>query len=350
MEANEKLSGDNQKINTLRGSQGSSYDGSQDSEPSKVVFDPCYVPEIDENYNEVTIHHTIVSPRVEEHTIPKNNSSECNEASFSHGSLKNTTVEREGLTDRQRNYVTEDLSEPVGGEEEDDDSLTDEGIPLSGTFIGSDIFGPSPVTAESEEELQHVEIHEYFELQRRSLCGQYRTGPIAMYTDPYEIEREIEKMDSKIEIGQSGAMNSVNAFHTESEGFQKEYFRPINPIMLEDDDEEFIAEELEYSEKRELCSYHKYTLGPFYSHPVPMDDILEHRINFQEPSLGWVLPDIAGEYHADSLTAVVPFAIEMREEDREFYSKQGNKNSSVARILSYFQYMTASTILNRHEW
>lgn len=318
VEDNAAIADNNQ--GNLEGSKESvifTYCDSQDSVNSEVSYDPCYIAETAENHYEVTIHHTAVSPRVDYSSKEDNTDLNSNVVSIREGDMRD--FHKHDLCSK-RYYSTEvdeisKYNDPYYSL--DDDKET----PMSEPFMASEKFYHSLATVESEEDLLNAEVHEYFEIQRRSLRGQYRYGPIGMQTAQHEIEKEL---DSKIERGTTKNMEPYQTLIAKPREYLSEGYPPICPVPLEDD-EELLIEELEYAHTREFSSYDKYTQGPLTYHPMPMDDILEERINFQIPRFYWVCPSIASEYHGDNLTAVVPFASEMREEDREHYPKQSKQ-------------------------
>ena len=293
------------------------YCNSQDSVTSEVSYDPCFIAETVEDHYEATIHHTAISPRVDYISKEDNSYQNCNLVSIREAN--NGDFRKNDLCSKR--YYLRDVDEISQYNEPCHSLDEDKEIRMSEPFSKSESFLYSLATVESEEDLLNAEVHEYFDIQRRALRRQDRFGPIGMQIAQNEIEKEI---DAKIERGIPKNMEPFqNLIATPRECLREDY-SPICPVPL-DDDEELLIEELEYVHTREFSSYDKYTQGPFNYHPMPMDDILEERINFPSPRICWMCPSIANEYHGDSLTAVVPFASEMREEDREHYPKQSKQ-------------------------
>lgn len=282
-------------------------------QPSEFICDPCFVQEDEENCNDVKIHYTIVSPRI--------NDSYDDDCADDGGIsvLKSECISKVDdeedidLNERQRSFVNSEIDGDDLFYENGDIFDDNDGIPISKNFIG---FETPLLVVDSEDELENVEVHEYFEVQRRSLRGQYRAGPLGREIDQEEVEREIDFM---IEKDRSGC--------TPEERENEIHIRTCPLIMDNDlyddgDDEEFLAEQNEYLSGRILSSFNKNT--PMNYHPIPMDDILEGGLNAQAPRICWVCPEIASDYHGDNITAVVPFANEITEEEQEKIPEQGN--------------------------
>ena len=294
------------------------------SVPAQVIYDPSYVPENEEYIEEVTVRHTILSPRTNEETDAFSND-EPNPGNFNDAHCYDSIQDNQPFNCKERSYSTDVTSENDRNSQSECASDDEEITMTSDNFI---CFDQSLLTEGWEEELQNAEIHEYFELQRRSLHGQYRIGPIGRPVDQEEIEKEI---DAKIENPGLRSIDSREHYHdpfTNSIDF--EHLCPIE----EDDDEEFLAEEQEYFEERTMSRYEKYTRGLSSFHPVSMDDVLEERLNLKASHVRWVFPDAANDYHGDSYTAIVPFANEIKEEDQEIHQKK-SKYEAICLLIFY---------------
>ena len=275
-----------------------------------MIADPCYVADSIENCYEVTIHHTVLHQKVAHLSSEEN--ADHNSASFS----SREVCSKDDLGPEQSGKHCLTVADEVIKSEEHFDSLYDEKeVPISDNFIASESIYYS---AASEEELSNEEMHEYFEIQRRNLFGQNEFDLNELQYTQQEIERII---DDKIENGIQKTKEYCQEFVIEPRENLREDYIPISPVALESD-EELAFEEKEYVETKKLSSYDKYTNGPFNSRPMPMDDILEEREHFQAPRVCWVCTGFASADYGDNFTAVVPFANEMTEEDREEYPKK----------------------------
>ena len=201
-------------------------------------------------------------------------------------------------------------------------------------------YEPMPLFDPIVDEEESVQkLHEYFQVQKLNINSLYKPGPIGSHEVSSEIMQHIDESFEDIEDTHVSTLADApfhlvpeenrgynNAAATNQSGYD------FLPIQWEQYDEEVEKDEDEYTERRAFSTYDKYSQGQLYFNPTPMDDILEEsNIDVTDSKSCWVFRNIASEYNADTLSAIVPFANEMKEEEREEYGQKGNSIS----LLSY---------------
>eukprot|EP00795_Rhopilema_esculentum_P000731 gene731-10446_t len=195
-------------------------------------------------------------------------------------------------------------------------------------------YEPMPLFDPIVDEEESVQkLHEYFQVQKLNINGLYKPGPIGSYEVSSEIKEHIDKAVEENE--DTGVSTLAEASYHLLPEEDREYNNAAGtnqsgygflPIQWEQYDEEVEKDEEEYTEKRTLSTYDKYSQGQLYFNPTPMDDILEEsNIDVTDSKSCWVFRNIASEYNADTLSAIVPFANEMKEEEREEYGLKDSK-------------------------